>query len=90
MLPRERTCIADHGTAQILREKIEIRSRILHQPKRPVRPVHEPLGTHRAQKVSEMILRRAPDPGEIPEHAPLFFGREPPVHLLRSAPGRRR
>ena len=29
-----------------------------------------------------MILRRTPDPREIPKHAPLLFGSEPPVHLL--------
>ena len=81
-LSLEGPCIADHDSAQILREKIEIRSWILRQSKRPVRTVHEPFSTERAQQVREVIFRRTPDPREIPEHTPLLFGSEPPVHFL--------
>ena len=42
----ERPCIGDRGRAQIFRKKIEIRSWNLHQPKRLVRPVQEPISTH--------------------------------------------
>src|ERR1051325_6460964 len=81
-LSLQRARISDRGRAQIFRQKIEIRSWILRQPKWPVRPVHEPFSTQRAQQVREMILRWTPDPREIPKHAPLLLRGEAPVHFL--------
>src|SRR5437764_2753925 len=68
--------------AHVLWKQVEIGARILHKTERPLRAKHETARADGAKELRKLILRRTPDPRNVPQHALLLARRQSPVHFL--------
>src|SRR5207245_9809623 len=62
--------------------EIALRPAVVRDPERLPGPEHEPLDADGLEQRGEMVLRRPPDPADVPPDAGGFLGSGPEVHLL--------
>src|SRR5262249_14919067 len=65
-------CVGECEQAHIIGKQIEVRAWRLRQSQWPLRPEQKTFSADRSEQLGQLILRRTPDPRNVPEHSLLL------------------
>src|SRR6185437_15653895 len=74
--------VSELSITQVMWKQLEIRAWCLHESQRPRTAEHEALRADGAKQMPKLLLRRTPDPRDVPPQPGLLLPCESPVHFL--------